>query len=414
MDYNSIENIDDFADLIPSLDTRGINLGLKRIQAALKEIGEPCSSLPAIQIAGTNGKGSISSFISSSLSEAGFKIGLFTSPHLVSWCERISVNGENISTFELRERLSSLQQIAHKHNLTPFELLLAAAFQYFEFKEVEIMVLEVGLGGRLDATTAHCYRPVIALGSIGLDHCEYLGNSVREIAIEKAAVITPGSIVISAKQHPDVEVVLKKVAERNGAALQWVKALPSFWELGLSGLIQRENAAVAKAAIEALSPIGFSLTDGQIRDGLAKAYWPARLQTFFWNGLPVLIDGAHNPNAAKRLSEERKYWDFESMGVIWILGIQANKDGPEMLKNLLKPIDKAWIIPVPGHYSWTKKSLSDACNNFYDQLFEARCVEEVLNKLLLIKQWPCPSPVIAGSLYLIGELISKRLIKDKK
>ena len=167
---------DDFADLIPRFDTRGMDLQLDRMQAALNALGDPCASVPAIQVAGTNGKGSIAAFLAAALKRAGITTGLTTSPHLVSWCERISIDGEQISELTLRKRLIELQSIGKQHQLTPFEQLLAVAFVHFQANAVDLLVLEVGLGGRLDATTAHPDRPVIAMAAIGLDHCEHLGT----------------------------------------------------------------------------------------------------------------------------------------------------------------------------------------------------------------------------------------------
>ena len=202
---------EDLSDLIPRFDQRGMDLGLERMQQALQAMGNPCASIPAIQVVGTNGKGSIASFIASSLKAAGIRVGLTTSPHLVSWCERISSDGELISIVELRQRLTALQPLAQTHRLTPFELLMATAFDHFRSREVELLVLEVGLGGRLDATTAHPYRPIIAMANIGLDHCEHLGYSLKEITAEKSAVISPGAAVISARQQAEV------AAERGGS-----------------------------------------------------------------------------------------------------------------------------------------------------------------------------------------------------
>lgn len=202
-------------------------------------------------------------------------------------------------------------------------------------KKVELLVLEVGLGGRLDATTAHPYRPVIAVASIGLDHCEHLGYSLENIAIEKSSVITPFSSVISAKQDPVVEKILEAKAQEKQAKLHWVKPISTDWELGLAGSIQRENAAVAKGVLEALVPLGWKINETEIREGFRQAKWPGRLQSVRWNGHPLLIDGAHNPPAAKQLSKERNLWKHQKNGVHWILGIQSQKEGPKMLKHLL-------------------------------------------------------------------------------
>ncbi len=382
-----------------------MSLGIERMQKALKAMGEPCAKIPAIQIAGTNGKGSIASFIQSSLKSAGIKAGITTSPHLMSWCERISIDGNLIPSQEFHQRIVSLQSLAKDFRLTPFELVMAAAFDHFAEHEVEVLVLEVGLGGRLDATTAHPYRPIIAMASIGLDHCEHLGNNLKNIAKEKAAVISSGCEVISSTQHADVTEVLEATAREQHAKLKWVSPVPKGWSLGINGDIQKKNAAVARGAIQALEVFGWTISDQIIREGLALANWPGRLQQTNWHGFPLLIDGAHNPHAAEQLSRERSNWDQQEVGLHWILGIQSHKAAPSMLKHLLRAKDTAWIVPVPNHNSWRKPQLSKACPELAGQINEAKNVEEVLKKLLLKKKWPSPPPVIAGSLYLIGDLM---------
>ena len=401
---------DELSDLIPPFEQRGMDLGIDRMTMALKAMGDPCAEIPAIQIVGTNGKGSIASFIQSSLKSAGIKTGVTTSPHLVSWCERIRIDENLISPKEFRQRLTSLQSLAKDCRLTPFELVMATAFDHFADHKVELLVLEVGLGGRLDATTAHPFRPVIAISSIGIDHSEYLGENLKDIAKEKAAVISSGSTVISGPQHPDVTKVLKETVDKRHAVIHWVSSLPHEWSLGIRGDVQRKNAAVAMGALQALETLGWQLSQKAIREGLALATWPGRLQSTNWKGFPLLIDGAHNPHAAEQLSKERNNWDQQKSGVRWILGIQSHKEAPSMLRHLLKPFDIAWIVPVPSHTSWTKIQLSKACPELAQQLMEANVVEEVLERLVLTRQWPNPPPVIAGSLYLIGDLITKDII----
>ena len=407
----TIASLEDLSDLIPRFDQRGMDLGLERMQQALQAMGNPCGAVPAIQVVGTNGKGSIASFLASSLKAAGIRVGLSTSPHLISWCERISSNGELISINELRQRLTALKPLAQTHRLTPFELLLATAFDYFRSREVELLVLEVGLGGRLDATTAHPFRPIIAMGSIGLDHCEHLGGSLEDIAAEKAAVINPGATVISAEQQPEVARILEDKTREQQAQMRWVTTIPEDWNLGLAGGLQRQNAAVAKGALEALTPLGWKIKQEQIRNGLAHAYWPARLQSVRWQNLPVLIDGAHNPPAAEKLAHERQQWSDQKLGVCWILGLQFHKQAPAMLRYLLKPNDLAWIVPVPEHRSWTQPQLAEACPELASQLQTANAVEQVFSILLTQKPWPTPPPVVAGSLYLLGDLLAKQIIK---
>ena len=410
-----MKNIEDsesdvLQDLIPELQGRGVSLDLERMSMALKAMGEPCKSIPAIQIVGTNGKGSIASFLKSSLQYLGIKAGITTSPHLVSWRERVCVDGELITLNEFRNRLIALKPLSHKYRLTPFELIIALALDHFRLKKVELLVLEVGLGGRLDATTAHPFRPIIAMSGIGLDHCEHLGNTIEEIAKEKASVIEPKSIVISANQHPKVEEILRSMTAKQNASIHFVEPLSEEWKLGLNGEIQKQNAAVAIGALHALKKLGWAIKDQQLRKGIAKAKWPGRLEKIRWKGMDILIDCAHNPHAADQLSLERLKWKGEEEGVPWILAIQKQKDASSMIRSLIRPNDLAWIIPVPEHTSWTQNELSKLCPNYSKQLRNAVNIEEALSMILLENQWSIPSPVITGSIYLAGDLARKNLI----
>ena len=401
--------MDELSDLIPRFDLRGMDLQLDRMHAALHELDHPCQAVPAIQVLGTNGKGSIVSFLESALCAAGLRCGVTTSPHLVSWCERIRIQGEPIAVETLRSQLQALQPLNERHRLTPFELLVTAAFLEFQRRACELLVLEVGLGGRLDATTAHPHRPVIAVASIGLDHCEHLGNNLTAIAMEKAAAIPPYATVISGAQDPAVQTVLDETCRKQQANLTWVQPLESSWELGLAGEIQRSNAAVALGALKALSSLGWTLPEAVIREGFATARWPGRLETVRWREHRLRLDGAHNPPAAVQLAEERVHWTSASIGVVWILAIQAHKDAAAMLQALLQPQDQAWIIPVPGHKSWCRAALLKELPDRGNQLQEADSLETVLNQLNS-DGWPTPMPIVAGSLYLIGDLFARGVV----
>ncbi len=411
MKYISVSEGNELEKLIPNFKQRGMDLNLNRIKEALKNMGEPCKDIPAIQIVGTNGKGSISSFISSSLRCLGIKAGITTSPHLISWCERICVNDQMITPTELQERLSSLKPIIDKYHLTPFESLIASALEYFSLQKVELLVLEVGLGGRLDATTAHPFRPIIAMGGIGLDHCEQLGNSLEDIAKEKASVITPGSILITSKQDPKVERILKSVVAKQNGEIQFVQPLSNDWVLGLHGEIQKQNAAVALKALESLGLYGWNIDKEKIRKGFSQAKWPGRLQRAKWNNNALFIDCAHNQHATQQLSEERKKWVNNQSGIHWILGIQKQKDGPAMINSLIKANDSAWIVPVPEQLSWTSKEILSIYPKFSKQLKDVLDTETALSLITSLKgQHSCTYIVITGSIYLIGDLMRRKII----
>ena len=389
-----------------------MDLSLDRMHRVLSALGDPCGNTPAVQVVGTNGKGSIACMIHSGLSAAGLRSGLTSSPHLVSWCERISINQVQITMVELHQRLQALEPFAEQHHLTTFERLITTAFLHFEANDVDWLVLEAGLGGRLDATTAHPKRPLIAVGAIGIDHREHLGDTLTAISREKAAAITPGAHVISAAQLDPVRAVLEEHTRTMGATLEWVEPLPDDWELGLPGTLQRRNGAVARGALQHIGRLGSTISDQSIRQGLAMAHWPGRLQTVLWRGQPIRLDGAHNPAAAAQLAQERRCWCDPQQAQIWILGIQSHKQAPEMLQLLLEPNDFAWVIPVPGHQSWSLDRLSEACPQHAHQMGHANDAVAVLSGLASAPgAWPTPSPLIAGSLYLLGELMAQRIFE---
>ena len=394
----------DLSDLLPRFDVRGMDLSLDRMTIALEQLHQPAQSIPAVQVVGTNGKGSIACLIHHGLMAAGLRSGLTTSPHLVSWCERIRVNDQLISITALRHTLEHLQPVTERCRLTPFEQLICTALIHFEAQKPDWLVLEAGLGGRLDATTAHRWRPLIAVASIGMDHREHLGPNLQAIAAEKAAAISEGAHVISATQEAEVSAVLEQRVSEMKGTLQWVDALDESWTLGLSGAWQKRNGAVAVAALQWMSARREVISSRAIRAGCATAHWPGRLQWMRWKGLRLRVDGAHNPPAAIELARERCGWSSDGHRQIWILAIQAQKQAPEMLQQLLGPLDEAWIVPVPGHRSWSLEQLKPALPLQAHQLKSAETALEALNQLL-DQGWPASAPVIAGSLYLIGHMM---------
>ena len=394
----------ELSDLLPRFDVRGMDLSLDRMTIALEQLHQPAQSIPAVQVVGTNGKGSIACLIHHGLMAAGLYSGLTTSPHLVSWCERIRVNDRLISITALRQTLEQLRPLTEQCRLTPFEQLICSALIHFEAQRPDWLVLEAGLGGRLDATTAHSWRPLIAVASIGMDHREHLGPSLQAIAAEKAAAIGEGAHVISATQEPEVSAVLEHRVNKVKGTLQWVDALDESWILGLPGDLQKRNGAVAAAALQWMSARSEVISSRAIRAGFAAARWPGRLQWMRWRGLRLRVDGAHNPPAAIELARERCGWSSAGSRQIWILAIQAQKQAPEMLQLLLGPLDEAWIVPVPGHRSWSLEQLKPALPLQAHQLKSAETALDALNQLL-DQGWPASAPVIAGSLYLIGHLM---------
>jgi dihydrofolate synthase/folylpolyglutamate synthase len=411
----------DLSDLLEPFASRGVDLGLDRLRAALAEGGHPERRFAAVQVAGTNGKGSITTFLEAILTAAGLRCGAYRSPHLVSWCERISLAGHWIDPDTLRQDLRRWRSIGDHHRLTPFELLTAAAFDRFAAADLDLTVLEVGLGGRLDATTAHPHRPVLGIGAIGLDHREHLGPDLASIAAEKAGALAAGMVAISAPQPPEVAAVLEAQSRRIGAELRWVEPLADAAAggppLGLAGAFQRANAAVAVGMATALAERAWPRPDrpldgAAIRAGLAAARWPGRLEQRHYGGQPLLLDGAHNPPAAAVLRRELNA--LAPGGRRWLLGIQRHKEGALILEQLLAPGDRALVVPIAGCPSWSCEELAAARPALALQLEPVADVPTGLERLM---EKPigisgsgtaaAACPVVAGSLYLLGLVIPR-------
>ncbi len=398
-------NLKIFELLSPKYERDNINLGLSRIKKALQKLGNPCKNIPAIQIIGTNGKGSIAAYLESILFEAKRNIGVTTSPHLFDVCERIRVNKKNINKTDFEKIYRLIEKNFSRFELTPFEKIICCALNFFDHKKVELLILEAGLGGRLDATTAHNFRPIIAIGNIGLDHREFLGDTIEKIAEEKLAVIEKNSIVISCNQNSQVENLITKKVKEVGAEIIWKDSISNSYELGLKGIFQKQNASVAVGAIEALNSLGFNIKEKHISEGLKKTTWNGRLEIINYFNKEILVDCAHNYPAAKALSKERSNWENEHEGIYWILGVQRQKDIYAILKTLLKKNDRLLLVPVPNQPSWQLNDLSQIKEIDFQKTIEFKTFELAIEYLFSLEKWPPNHPVLTGSIFLVAEFI---------
>ena len=375
------------------------------MREALSKLDNPCLNTPAIQIVGTNGKGSISAFLENILCVAKINIGVTTSPHFFEVSERIRVNQTKISTEKFDALLKIIQNKLYECKLTPFELIICCGLKYFELHNVDLLVLEAGLGGRLDATTAHKLRPIIAFGNIGIDHTEYLGESLDKITREKAAVIEKDSFVVSCEQNVIARKIINDRVKKIGAHIAWVEPLNENWELGLKGNFQKQNAAVALKVAHLLIEKGWCIKHDDIRKGLATTKWPGRLEIIDFDNKKILVDSAHNSSAAKVLSFERENWLNQEMGVYWIIGVQKQKNIVLILKNLIKSIDKVLLVPVPNQESWSINDISKISDLKLDNFIEFSNFKEAIKYLRQLKKWPRCIPVLTGSIFLVSEFI---------
>lgn len=277
----------------------GIKLGLDGTKHLLTEfLANPSHQTQVIHVAGTNGKGSTCAMIDSIARSCGRKTGLFTSPHLIDYRERIQVSGVQIPSEDCAALLSDLRPICEsmEHHPTFFEISLVLAMKWFHLQGCEVIILETGMGGRLDATTA-VRADVCVITPIGLDHTQYLGETIEEIAYEKAGIIVPNHPIITPPQDSNALAIIKKEANRNRSPLTILESPLRGYHINLAGEHQQWNAAAAVAACDALK---LPLNTDIIRHGLSTIQWPGRFETIRPN---ITIDGAHNPHSAKVLAQ---------------------------------------------------------------------------------------------------------------
>ena len=323
---------------------QGFKPGFSRTQTLLAALGNPERALRFVHVAGTNGKGSVSACIASILAKAGYRTGLYTSPYVICWNERVQINGEYISDEALEAAISVLRPIVDGMEDAPtqFELETALALWYFRQQNCDFVVLEVGMGGEWDSTNVIPAPEIAVLCSIGLDHCDVLGNTVAEIASVKAGIIKPGCSVVSYGACPEADAVIAERCKALGCAL----SLPDFSALSvtsvalegcsfrygglsdlfvpLAGSYQPKNAALAVTAVYSLRKRGFDISDAQIKAGLAAVKWPGRFELLHRN--PVFIlDGSHNPHGMTATVESLRA-HFGAKKLYFVVGVMADKD----------------------------------------------------------------------------------------
>lgn len=403
---------------------------LRRMEMLLEKLGSPEGGARSIHVAGTKGKGSTAAMIASILTRADYKAGLYTSPHLHDFTERIQAAGRPITEDEfarlvdvLKPEAEAVNQFGAFGQLTTFELLTALAFAYFKEKEVDFQVLETGLGGRLDATNV-VKSGVCVITSISFDHMEVLGNTLTQIATEKAGIIKPGSIVVCSPQFPEAMGVIEKTCWERGARLVKIgsevtwhrKAFsPEGQSFQLRGIIreydlslpllgehQLENAATAVAAVEVLADLGVRVSAESIAAGLTQVRWPGRLQILKQEPW-FIVDGAHNVDSAKKLAEALKqYFRFDRM--VLILGVSSDKDVAGIVAELAS-LTSIVIATCSRHPRAVEPSRLVA--EFSKRGITAEVAENVTSAadLALAKTTPKDLICATGSLFVVAEVI---------
>jgi dihydrofolate synthase/folylpolyglutamate synthase len=377
----------------------GIKLGLENMHRLIAELGL-ASKLPpkVIHVAGTNGKGSVCAMIDAICRAHNLQTGLFTSPHLVSFRERIQVNGRSISEDEAGDGLALIRQTVADWDPHPtfFEVTTALALHQFGPKHVDVAILETGLGGRLDATNAIA-STVAVITPIGLDHQKWLGDTIEQIASEKAGIIKPDAPVISSAQPVAAEHVLRKRAEECKAPIEFVTEPYSGGPVGLRGLHQRENAAVAMAAVRASN---LEVSDAAIASGLVSVQWPARFER--WDDR-IIIDGAHNPAAAQVLA---KTWrdTFGEQRASVILAILADKDVAGICQALAPIADRFVLPPIRSERAFPPDDLANVLSSVIPDI--PRQVTTSIGDAIESARRKGPPILITGSLHFAGDALA--------
>lgn len=396
-------NYEQAKELLTSQGKFHIKLGLERVQAVLELLGNPQDKLKIIHVAGTNGKGSVCSIVANTLKCAGNNVGLYTSPHLVEYTERIRINNEEIPQNIFADYVEQICNLADENeiHLTEFEILTVMAYKYFADKNVDIAVIETGLGGRFDATNVAKNTFVSVITSISLDHTDRLGDTIEKIAFEKAGIIKPNSNIVVQASNSGFDII-KKVAEDKNAKLDVVN-LPiemdfkngvnyanikgEQYEFPLLGFYQKDNLALVLKVLEY-----FNIDKNILVKGLKTAKWAARLEYFKKKN--ILVDGAHNPAAAVELKNSLDYY-FANKQRTYIYGTLNTKDYKEIASILFTPQDEIY------YYEFNSKNVVtiDEYKQNLPNLNVKPYNDEVLKRAEL--------KVVTGSLYMIGELYNE-------
>ena len=403
----------------------GSELGLESMRELLRRLGDPQNELKFIHISGTNGKGSVLAYLSTILSGAGYRTGRYISPTLFSYRERIQVDGEYIEKESLACHVTAIaaaaedMQKAGLPSPTVFEIETALAFLYFKEKRCDIVTLEVGCGGLLDATNVITTTLMEVIASISMDHTDLLGDTLAKIAAQKAGIIKPDTMVVSAQQKSEAAQVIEDTCKEQHCTLQMVDESKisnvhygaegqtfsyKTWEnvaISLAGSYQIKNAALALEGVEALRKLGYALSDQQVREGLLHTAWRGRFTTLRRDPT-VIIDGAHNPAAALELKESLERY-FPGKTLYFVMGMFKDKDYAQVI-DLTAPLARHIItVETPGNpRAMPACELAEAVGKVNPSVEWADSVAHGVEKALAMAGKE-DAVIVFGSLSFLGE-----------
>lgn len=421
-------NYQEAMEYISSTTKFGMNLGLKRIERLLYYMGNPERGLKCIHIAGTNGKGSTTAMISSMLIESGFQVGIYTSPYLQRFSERIRINEREISKEDIVRLIEYIKPIVEKvaqeghDHPTEFEVITALMFKYFQEKKVDLAVLEVGLGGRLDSTNV--IDPLLSvITSIDYDHMAVLGNTLGKIAYEKAGIIKEGGIVVTYPQQKEAYEVIREVSREKNALLidsgigeiklksysidsqifdiEYKDEKYEDLAICLLGEHQLMNARTAVCAVKALREMGISIGRESIYQGLRKAKWPGRLEVMGRNPM-ILLDGAHNLQGIISLKEAlKKYFSFDRL--VLVMGVLKDKQVEEMCRTIMPMADRIVAASPDSDRALPAEDLGKIASLYCSSVEASENIDDAFNKGMSMTGTG-DLLLFCGSLYMIGHI----------
>ena len=403
----------------------GSVLGLENMKELLRRLGNPQNDLKFVHISGTNGKGSVLAFLSTTLSGAGYRTGRYLSPTLFSYRERIQIDGTSIEREALATHVTRISEVIQDMEAeqagtpTVFEVETAVAFLYFKEKKCDIVVLETGLGGALDATNIIQTSILEVITTISMDHMEFLGDTIAKIAEQKAGIIKPHTSVVSAEQEPEAEKVLRDTCEEKNCDFQmvrkeWITDVSygcmeqtfsyKKWKnvkITLAGSYQIWNAALALEAVEVLREKGFLLSDAQVYDGFEKTVWQGRF-TVLRQQPTVIIDGAHNPGAAMELRRSLELY-VTGKTLIFIMGVFRDKDYRSIIE-LMAPLASHIItVQTPENpRALPAEALREAVAEVNSSVEAADSIQKAVSKGIKLAGNE-GAVIIFGSLSFLGE-----------
>ncbi|MCD7837141.1 MAG: bifunctional folylpolyglutamate synthase/dihydrofolate synthase [Lachnospiraceae bacterium] len=413
-------------EYISSLSSYGIVPGLDSISELCRRLKNPQSSLKFVHIAGTNGKGSVLAYVSTVMECAGYRVGRYISPTIFEYRERIQVNRRMISKAALCEGLEIIKKICEEMREdglaqpTPFEVETALAFWYFREKKCDIVVLETGMGGLLDATNVIDNVITAVIASVSMDHMQFLGDNLRSIASQKAGIIKSGCRVVLMKQKEEVMEVVSEAAAAKGAELIIADSTKASHvkyginrqsfdymgyrrlEITLAGEFQVDNAVLAVEVIDSLGSSGFSISEKALREGLRSTVWHGRFTVISKKPL-FIIDGAHNADAAQKLASSVEFY-FTNRKIIYIMGILRDKEYDKIISATVKYANEIITVTPPDNpRAMTAFELAKEIAGLHPDVTAADSLEEAVEMSMLLAE---PEDVIIafGSLSYLGRL----------